>query len=186
MENKLATSSSLLQQLPEEDNKWFDRFHKFVMLGAPRSISAVYCAEYKQNAGAEVPKVWVETAEKFDWQNRAKAYDEYLRDIDRLTTEQERLKIRERRRKVISKGLEAIEQLFERMEMDEEEGGIDLFRGAKLGEINHFFKAVLENARLEFGDDPMSLQKEKEAAKENTASEGVVVKVEYSDEIGGL
>jgi hypothetical protein len=70
-----------------ESTKWFIRFELYRQLGAGRSIWAAY-REFRKRSGheeqearesarkrASVPKSWKEAAQRFNWTQRAEAYD---------------------------------------------------------------------------------------------------------------
>lgn len=65
---------------PGESNVWYDRFSRFLKLGAARSVRAVYNAE-KNNVGPSkpVPAAWTEKTKLYEWRKRAEAYDAWRR-----------------------------------------------------------------------------------------------------------
>lgn len=73
--------------MPGEDAngaKWFQRFSLYAGLGAARSVRAVYNAELSQRGkpsehSKPVPSSWTQASHRFEWQRRAKAYDEWRR-----------------------------------------------------------------------------------------------------------
>lgn len=75
----------LPDRLPNEPNKWYDRFAIFTLLGPSRSVYAAYmewriktgklARENAQKRGG-LPKSWLEAASKWNWANRAEAFDE--------------------------------------------------------------------------------------------------------------
>lgn len=67
-----------------EDSRWYERFSQYLALGAARSVRAVYNAELSQRGkpsehSKPVPSSWTQASHRFEWQRRAKAYDEWRR-----------------------------------------------------------------------------------------------------------
>lgn len=67
-----------------EDSRWYERFARYLALGAARSVRAVYNAELANRGKAAehskpVPSSWTQASHRFEWQRRAKAYDEWRR-----------------------------------------------------------------------------------------------------------
>ena len=63
------------EPMPGENNRWFDRFSRYLDLGATRSVRAVYAAEKVLDGSKSVPASWTEATHRFDWQRRAEHYD---------------------------------------------------------------------------------------------------------------
>jgi hypothetical protein len=75
-----------------EPNKWLDRFQTYLLLGPSRSLYAAYTA-WRERSGAKsaqkraglpqsrfgLPQSWRLAAEKWQWQQRAEAFDEHER-----------------------------------------------------------------------------------------------------------
>lgn len=65
------------QPMPGESNRWYDRFSRYLALGAgSRSVRAVYQAEKGLSVSKSVPASWTQAAHRFAWQRRAEAYDD--------------------------------------------------------------------------------------------------------------
>ena len=67
-----------------EDSKWYERVAQYLALGAARSVRAVYNAELATRGkpsehSKPVPSSWTQASHRFEWQRRAKAYDEWRR-----------------------------------------------------------------------------------------------------------
>src|SRR5213078_3534042 len=73
-----------------EPDLWYGRFVKFMRLGTKRSITAVFQKE--ENRGkprTEAPGHWYENAKQWNWESRARAFDEYQRaEEDRIIAEE--------------------------------------------------------------------------------------------------
>ncbi|TAK97391.1 MAG: hypothetical protein EPO08_21315 [Rhodospirillaceae bacterium] len=70
--------------MPGEDARWYERFSRYLALGAARSVRAVYNAELAirgkpSEQSKAVPSSWSLASHRFDWQRRANAYDEWRR-----------------------------------------------------------------------------------------------------------
>lgn len=70
--------------MPNEDAKWYERFSRYLALGAARSVRAVYNAELATRGkpsdhSKPVPSSWTQASHRFEWQRRVKAYDEWRR-----------------------------------------------------------------------------------------------------------
>ena len=72
------------EPMPGEDARQYERFTRFLALGAARSVRAVYNAELATRGkpsdhSKPVPSSWSLASHRFEWQRRAKAYDEWRR-----------------------------------------------------------------------------------------------------------
>lgn len=76
---------------PKEPTQWYDRFQRFLFLGVTRSIYQTYIAERREKAKSAaakkkvkgdysdrvgMPKSWSEAARKWQWKERATAFDD--------------------------------------------------------------------------------------------------------------
>lgn len=73
------------EQIPEEEpNLWYSRFLIFRDLGPTRSIHAAWKLEPKKVKKGQkklnIPPIWYDAAKKFQWHERAAAYDTYRRE----------------------------------------------------------------------------------------------------------
>jgi hypothetical protein len=67
------------ERQPQEPNVWFDRFERFRLAGAERSLLAIYNQERvrKGQKRTDSPALsWRKAAEQWDWRVRAEAWDE--------------------------------------------------------------------------------------------------------------
>jgi hypothetical protein len=85
--------------LPEENGLWYERFTKYRLQGPTRSRLGVYNNERlskgRKKRGS-VPSSWVEASEKFQWRERAFAFDQYIRDRVEADWERRQEQLRER------------------------------------------------------------------------------------------
>lgn len=70
--------------MPGESQRWFQRASLYFAMGACRSIRAVYNAELAKlgkasKASKSVPSSWTKASHRYEWQQRAKAFDEWRR-----------------------------------------------------------------------------------------------------------
>lgn len=70
--------------MPGEDSRWYERFSRYLALGAARSVRAVYNAELATRGkpsehSKPVPSSWTQASRRFEWQRRAKAFDDWRR-----------------------------------------------------------------------------------------------------------
>jgi hypothetical protein len=83
-----------------EPNLWYDRFHKFMRMGAGRSLARCYQeisnAERSRQgrpllpSTASCPGTWRQRAREFDWERRAEAWDKEQRRLDLESVQQAR------------------------------------------------------------------------------------------------
>lgn len=78
-------------QLPNEPDLWYGRFTAFLRMGTRRSVNAVYRKEHRKtpkstdNTGSD----WYNAAKEWQWQERARAYNEHQRaEEDRIIAEE--------------------------------------------------------------------------------------------------
>jgi hypothetical protein len=75
--------AEIWEQLPEESNRWYQRFFAFCLMGPGREMNRAYNQE-RVAAGrpesAEASGGWRNRAKQFRWLERAQAYDKYLSD----------------------------------------------------------------------------------------------------------
>src|SRR5215203_3285524 len=86
-------TKSVWERLPGEPSRWFDRFHRFLLLGPGRSVYAVSKAETGRTS---ITRDWREASRRWDWVRRAEAWDDAQARQERLAFERAR---RENRRK---------------------------------------------------------------------------------------
>jgi hypothetical protein len=69
------------QQLPGENTRWYSRFSQYLQLGPTRSIREVYRLEKRSSTSISPGASWFQAAQRYDWQTRAAAYDDYQRQL---------------------------------------------------------------------------------------------------------
>lgn len=89
-----AAGTQIWEQQPGEPNRWYDRFHRFMLDGRRRTVLSVYLDEWrreKARKGARaddiqalrqpltIPGSWGKMVAAWSWRERAAAYDAYLR-----------------------------------------------------------------------------------------------------------
>lgn len=82
------TVTPLPARLPNEPNFWYLRFVAWLRSGPPRSLLAVYNAEREKKGQRKAdnhPGAWRDIPAKYEWENRAKAWDDL--EANRLAVE---------------------------------------------------------------------------------------------------
>jgi len=80
--NEQTTNKPPWERLPDEPNRWYDRFDLYRSLGPTRSILAAFRTYYiqkKQNPSDHSRSEWYGIAKTWKWKERAEAYDEQQR-----------------------------------------------------------------------------------------------------------
>lgn len=102
----------------DEPNVWFDRFETYRLQGAGRSIYGAY-TDWRERSGANsaqrrggVPRSWREAAKRYNWAERAEAFDAYQRQIDATEWEQRRAEFRQAEWKLAQDLLEKSRQML--------------------------------------------------------------------------
>jgi len=132
-----------------ENTMWFARFEVYRLLGPERKLQVAF-RHYQVEKGRKqirnVPSSWRNAFDKYDWKQRAEAWD--LNEQKKIRKENEKLRQRARdeRKKLI---LEGIAKLREGLQCCDPES-------AKFGEIMTGIKTLSNQARLEFGDNVLS------------------------------
>lgn len=84
--NGYSKEQPIYEQLPNEPDKWYIRFQKFLALGPRRSVLKTYGLERQENAKHKqadtsniapiaVPPDWRKYTKEYQWAERAAAYD---------------------------------------------------------------------------------------------------------------
>jgi hypothetical protein len=77
-----------------EPTKWFTRFERYRLMGAGRSIEAVWQSEAKQNKAPRPNPHWYKIVEQWDWKARASAWD--MAEAARIDAQEQEARDRER------------------------------------------------------------------------------------------
>ena len=96
-------------QQPEEPDRWYGRFHCYLLLGSGRPLagnakrSLLGCVHEEEKAAKSpkkpcktVPGAWKEAAEKWQWKERASSWDKHQRDQEDLVWQERRRQMREK------------------------------------------------------------------------------------------
>ena len=70
------------EQQPGEPNRWYDRFERFRLAGASRSLLGAVNSDRQQNGKRttrSVPQAWAKAAQQWRWRERAEAWDVHER-----------------------------------------------------------------------------------------------------------
>src|ERR1041385_5367355 len=78
------------EQMEGESSLLYGRFTTYLRLGTKRSVAAVYKKEKKGEKGNNIPHgSWYDDAKQWNWESRARAYDEHQRaEEDRIIAEE--------------------------------------------------------------------------------------------------
>src|SRR5258706_10832665 len=131
-------------KLPDETDQWHARLIKYLQAGPNRSLRAMYTAE-TGNKGS-IPGAWQKAVKRFNWLERAAAFDAQsaAQEIDDF--EKKRQRTRENRQLLIDAlmGLVAKAHIAENSRET-----IDLKAVKTLSEVA---ETIFEQARIEYGD----------------------------------
>lgn len=156
---------------PGEPSRWFDRFEHFRALGPQRSVdraalvwsratsptpsavSAGTVTDVKRSAkvgkSQRASRHWYAAAERWDWEARAAAYDDHLRDELRRAEEARRFDARQRRLAVVEALLDDVAGALAKVDLsqltDEQVLGL-------LPQLRVYFKDLVQMERLEYGE----------------------------------
>jgi hypothetical protein len=118
------------EQLPGEDHKWYQFFFNyFVLSGFTRSVIGAF-RRHREEEEKSVPdktltgeaRHWYVAATKWNWQERAQAWDEHQRLKDAAKWEERRTALREQEWGVSSKLLQTAQEYVERLISSEDSG----------------------------------------------------------------
>lgn len=160
---------------PGEPSRWFDRFEHFRALGPQRSVDRAALV-WSRGGGATAPSAagavsagtvggadrdakggkgtranrhWYAAAERWEWQARAAAYDDHLRDELRRAEEARRFDARQRRLAVVEALLDDVAGALAKVDLsqltDEQVLGL-------LPQLRVYFKDLVQMERLEYGE----------------------------------
>lgn len=97
------------ERKPDEPNLWFSRFEEFRLMGPDRSVRSCYRAWYEANGDTpaeNAPKPWYNAAHKWQWQERAEAWDKELRMLRRKEDTEAREAARQANQAALNMGIE--------------------------------------------------------------------------------
>src|ERR1051326_3747306 len=67
------------EQPSGESDAWYSRFVVYLGMGAGRSVRGVYNKERGNEVSKAVPASWSAASKRYDWQRRAKLFEEWRR-----------------------------------------------------------------------------------------------------------
>ena len=94
------TSPKPYERLPDEPNRWYHRFFRFMRLGPERTLIQCYkdisnaarAAKGRPplSASARLPQSWRQRARQFSWHERAEAWDQEQKELELKKVERTR------------------------------------------------------------------------------------------------
>lgn len=132
---------------PNEPSAWFERFERFRLLGANRTIEAVFQQEQgdaKGSKGKRPTRHWYEAADTYQWRWRSEAWDDAERQKERDRYEQERQKEREARLALLRAGRSRLAQALTALDATK----------LKPAEVFSALRIILQESRAEYDDEP--------------------------------
>ena len=156
--------AELWERLPEEDNKWWDRFERYRLMGINRSFLGVYTQEKRDRAAQQghefkqpksTPGSWTQHIIDYQWETRAHAWDEHERQLRVKEADARRANEVAKAREIMWTSLQALQGIAGRIintmgeQAKHEPDKIDLkgFKEFMLG-----FGVIMKEARLTFGE----------------------------------
>lgn len=116
------------EQMEQEPDLWFGRFRAYLLMGFKRSVSAVFQMEAEENRGnqsTETHGYWYEYAKKYNWEKRAKAYDQHWIEEQDAIIKQEREIVLRSGFAVQHKRIQSLDKLLNKLiEMTEDENKV--------------------------------------------------------------
>ena len=83
----IELTEPIWMQQAGESPLWYDRFHRYMLVGSRRSVIGVVRLEKAEKGGKgrvlKAPGAWDRSKSRFRWAERAAAWDSYQREIDR-------------------------------------------------------------------------------------------------------
>jgi hypothetical protein len=105
-------------QLEEESALWFGRFRSYLLMGTRRSVNAVFQQEVEENGKDrrnEAHGSWYDYAKKYQWEERAQAYDTgWLEEQDAIIAQEREIVLRSGYA-LMHKRIEALNKLADKM-----------------------------------------------------------------------
>jgi len=133
-----------------EPNLWFDRFVRFLHLGPSRSLVGLYNQYVVERDGegtrkrTSAPGAWWTAYKSWGWKERAEAWDEYQRQVDKKRYEDERKKAKAERLAVIRTVKARLAQAAARLDLDDPNSA----------DITRLLRVVCQEERAEYDDEP--------------------------------
>lgn len=108
----MEDDQQIWQQQPGEPTLWYSRYHQFMLKGPRRSLLSVVNQELAEKGRikqTKVPGAWNSAAQKWNWRDRAAAWDSFQQ-------EREEQEWQIRRREQREREWQASQQLFKKAE----------------------------------------------------------------------
>lgn len=87
-------------QQPEEPDRWYGRFHRYLLMGSGRSLLGCLNQEEAQKGSKKLSQslsgAWREASNKWQWKDRANSWDQHQRDQEDLVWQERRRQMREK------------------------------------------------------------------------------------------
>jgi hypothetical protein len=103
-------------QMEGESSLWYGRFRVYLELGFKRSVNAVFREEMGLNEREEAHGRWHEEAKRYQWQERAKVYDDFQREEEDKLIAQEREKVLRSGYALMHNRIKLLNKFVEKME----------------------------------------------------------------------
>lgn len=132
---------------PDEPSLWYDRFERYRLAGAARSLLKLYNDERErkgQKRASSPPTAWREMARTWQWERRAEDWDEAERQRARAAAEQDRQQEREARLTLLRAGRSRLAQALAALDATKLKP-IEVFRALSI---------ILQESRAEYDDQP--------------------------------
>jgi hypothetical protein len=113
-------AASRWERMSGESNLWYARFEAYRELGSGRSIRKLFL-RYKQERGLHakaVPGRWYAVARRWQWRERAEAWDQAEREMLREQERERRVQSHQRRMDMIDVLLVAVFRALKRADLD--------------------------------------------------------------------
>jgi len=145
---------NLWDQQSDEPGNWFDRFERYRLLGSNRAKQAVYNAERSdlgKPAAKAIPKPWRDTSDLWNWQSRAEAWDEFVREERRAAEDQKRQTDRARAVELRQVTIRALQAILGKVITAQQEQVAKLSM-KDLKDLAQAAATIMKETRLEFGE----------------------------------
>ena len=149
----MSTEGEAWERQPGEPLMWFDRFDRFRLMGAGRKIEAVWRGDAGRGNGSRPSSSWYEQLKRWNWWQRAQAWDAYVRTEEQRKWEQRRDEQREREWKTSQELLKRVDQMlmFPLMRTTKDDGGhVTIIEPVawRFADIGRFAETASKLARL--------------------------------------
>lgn len=105
------------EQQEGEPDRWYSRFHSYLLMGSNRSLLGFFNSEMEGKGGGKkdsIPSSWEKIVKKWDWKNRATQWDRHNQKADLESWESRRIQQREEEwqasKRLLERALEMLNQ----------------------------------------------------------------------------